>query len=80
MGSLQGKLSAMARENGGLKMMGKKSLPGEGGTAGQVGGSHRKNLEGQAVEAAPREKLKHTHIMEQSTEQLQAQQDPGLSL
>ena len=26
------------------------------------------------------EKLRHTHTMEQSTEQLQAQQDPGLSL
>lgn len=50
-GVAAGKLSAMARGNGGLKMMGKPSCRGR--QLDKSVGSHRKDLEGQAVEAAP---------------------------
>lgn len=50
-GVAAGKLSAMARGNGGLKMMGKPSCRGR--QLDKSVGSYRKDLEGQAVEAAP---------------------------
>ena len=76
MGSLQGSFQPCPEGTEDWRWW--ESLPAGGDSCTGHWALIAKGLEGQAMEVAP-EKLKHAQIMEQSTEQLRAQQDPDRS-